>query len=85
MDNSRINEKQTILTYLQDHYNETGKDFYFKSKHIDLPFIDIRVRGRLLNQLADEGKINRWSPTDSRKVATFITQFKNNNGGNKTK
>jgi hypothetical protein len=71
-----------ILQHLHKHYNKKGKDFYFKSKHLNLPTIDNRVKGRLLKQLADEGKINRWSNPHSRKVITFITNFKNN--GEKT-
>jgi len=71
--------KQKILNYLQKHYKQTGHDFYFKSKHIHLP-LDIRVRGRLLMQLARENKIKLWSNKGSRKVCVFLTDFKNNGG-----
>jgi len=78
MDNSKIKDnKQLVLDYLQKHYRETGRDFYFKSKHLKLP-IDNRVKGRLLKQLVTDGKIRIWSTLPTAHELTFVTDFKNN-------
>jgi hypothetical protein len=70
--------KQKILKHLQKHYQQTGKDFYFKSKHINIPCLNVRVTGRLLIQLVKEKKIRMWSGMGCRHEYTFVTIFKNN-------
>ena len=66
--------KKKILSFLREHYNKTGRDFYFKSKHVDLP-LNNSVIGRILNILYDEGKVLIWNDSKRSHDLTYRTNF----------
>ena len=65
--------KKLILDYLKNQYDKTGRDFFFKSKHIKLPISNI-TKGQIVKKLAEtkNPKVIHWS------VFTFKTNFENN-------
>jgi len=69
------NIKQKTLDYLKKYYKKTGHDFYFKSKHLHLPYNN-SVIGRICRILAGEGKLKIWNGGKKQHELTYRTNFK---------
>ena len=63
------------MQLLKQRYDQHGKNFYFKSRNLDLPTVDNRVIGRILKQLKNEGYLKQWTRPKSLHESTYLTKF----------